>query len=162
MKPLVVVFGVSGCGKSTIGRTLATKLQVPFHDADDFHPTNNITKMRKGIPLSDQDRAPWLYLLSELLAREASNNGMVLACSALKESYRKILCQIVTPQFVLLDISFDEAAKRLSKRRHHFMPLSLLQSQFDTLEIPDESFSVSTENTKEEMILKIISNLGYS
>ncbi|GAT74268.1 shikimate kinase, partial [Microbacterium sp. HM58-2] len=132
--PLIVVMGVSGCGKSTVGAALAAHLRVPFRDADDLHPTSNVDKMSRGIPLTDHDRAPWLAAVGEELALHRSS-GMVIACSALKAAYRDIL-RTHAPGvfFVHLSVSKDVLAERMSARADHYMPLSLLESQLDTLE----------------------------
>ncbi|HET9876412.1 MAG TPA: gluconokinase [Mycobacterium sp.] len=129
----IVVMGVSGAGKSTVGAALAQRLKVPFADADDLHPSSNITKMAAGEPLDDTDRYPWLERIGEWLARHV--DGGVLSCSALKRSYRDQLrrhCPGVA--FLHLTGSPQLIARRQSNRADHFMPSSLLQSQFDTLE----------------------------
>eukprot|EP00873_Tetraselmis_striata_P010391 jgi/Tetstr1/430655/TSEL_020448.t1 len=138
---VVVVMGVSGSGKSTVGTLLAEALQCPFHDADDFHPPENIAKMKRGEPLSDADRLPWLQNLHRVLKGHADRGEQaVLACSALKASYRGVL-QGSIPQsaiaFVLLAPSRGELMARVSKRAaegSHFMPPALLESQLSTLE----------------------------
>lgn len=132
-RPPIVVMGVSGCGKSTVGAALAKRLEVPFADADDFHPAGNIAKMAGGEPLDDADRYPWLERVGEWLAGHA--DGGVMACSALKRSYRDQLrrhCPGVA--FLHLTGSPQLIARRQSARPGHFMPSSLLRSQFDTLE----------------------------
>jgi gluconokinase len=135
---LFVVFGVSGAGKTTVGRLLAERLGLEFLDADDFHSDENKTKMRFGIPLEDADRKYWLETLAgELKERSARGLGAVLACSALKKSYRETLAVQPDVKFVYLKGSFEEIAARLRNRPGHFMNPMLLQSQFDTLEEPD-------------------------
>jgi carbohydrate kinase (thermoresistant glucokinase family) len=132
--PLIVVMGVSGSGKSTVGALLADALQVPFTDADDLHPRSNVEKMAVGAPLTDDDRWPWLRLVGRALA-EASATGLVVACSALKRSYREaILAEAADTTFVLLSGSRDLLASRIGARKDHFMPASLLDSQLATLE----------------------------
>ena len=136
MKPLVVVMGVSGSGKSTVGERLAARLGVPFADADDFHPPENIRKMSAGTPLDDADRAPWLAAMADWLsARVRLDEGGVLVCSALKRRYRDRLRR-ATPALLFLHLDGPEEliARRLRARRGHFMPPSLLRSQFETLE----------------------------
>src|SRR6185295_1252338 len=136
----IVAMGVSGSGKSTVGAALAQRLRVPFADADDFHPPANIAKMTAGEPLNDDDRYPWLESIGAWLA-ERCDSGGVMSCSALKRKYRDQLrshCPDVA--FLHLSGSPEVIAKRQSSRPGHFMPASLLASQFDTLEPlePDE------------------------
>jgi gluconokinase len=140
----VVVMGVSGCGKTEIGRRLAQRLGAGFIDADDLHPPTNVEKMRQGIPLDDADRAPWLALLNARL-REAVAAGrpMVLACSALKQRYRETLADGVTGlRFVHLAGSREVIAQRLAARKHRYMPASLLDSQFTALELPTDAITI--------------------
>ncbi|QDU72553.1 gluconokinase [Mucisphaera calidilacus] len=133
-----VVMGVSGCGKSTIGKRLAQRLNLPFYDADDFHPQANRDKMAAGQPLNDHDRQPWLETLAHNIQSWASapEGGAVLACSALKRAYRDTLRSTPAVRFVLLVGSFELILSRMQQRSDHFMPATLLQSQFDTLETP--------------------------
>jgi gluconokinase len=129
----IVVMGVSGSGKSTVGAALAQRLRVPFADADDFHPPANIAKMTAGQPLNDDDRLPWLEAIGEWLADHG--DGAVMSCSALKRKYRDQLrrpCPDV--EFLHLSGSPEVIGKRQASRPGHFMPASLLKSQFDTLE----------------------------
>jgi len=137
---VIIVMGVTGCGKSTVGTALAARLDVPFLDADDYHPEANIAKMSQGIPLKDEDRWPWLDTLSEALKEQATNRGMaVSACSALRRIYRDHLV-VVTGEpilFAFLNGSRDTIAKRMAARTDHYMPTALLDSQFQTLEPPE-------------------------
>jgi gluconokinase len=140
----VVVMGVSGCGKTEVGRSLAQRLGASFIDADDLHPPANVEKMRRGIPLDDADRAPWLGLLNARL-REAVAAGrpVVLACSALKQRYRDMLAAGVPGlRFVHLSGSRELIAARLAARRHRYMPASLLDSQFAALEPPADAITI--------------------
>lgn len=132
--PLVVVMGVSGSGKTTIGAALAQRLRAPFADADDFHPQANIDKMSAGIPLTDDDRGPWLATIATWLAEHAATGG-VASCSALKRAYRDVLAA-AAPQafFVHLHGEPDVIAARVAGRPGHFMPTALVESQFATLE----------------------------
>jgi gluconokinase len=133
-----LVMGVSGCGKSTIARLLAEKLDWLFFDADDFHPVANITKMKEGIPLTDADRQPWLERLSGLLRSEvAAERHPILACSALRQSYRDTLLRGL-PGFRIVYLKGDRdlIASRMQNRPGHFMPAALLDSQFAVLEEP--------------------------
>ena len=134
-----VVMGVSGCGKSTVGQALAQRLDCPFYDGDDFHPAENVAKMSQGVPLNDDDRAPWLNRLADLIEDHlGKGETAVLACSALKERYRQ---QLQRDQkkviFVYLKGSFDLIWQRMQQREGHYMKAALLQSQFDALEEPD-------------------------
>ena len=137
--PVLVVMGVSGSGKSTVGAAVAQRLRVPFADADDFHPPANIAKMTAGQALDDDDRRPWLEAIGEWLA--AHPDGAVMSCSALKRSYRDQL-RSHAPEvcFLYLEGAREVIARRQASRPGHFMPASLLTSQFATLEPlqPDE------------------------
>ncbi|RDY61330.1 gluconokinase [Flagellimonas nanhaiensis] len=156
-KRILVVMGVSGTGKSTIGTLLAEKLDYPFFDGDDYHPEENIKKMNSGIPLTDDDRKGWLLKLNQI-ALENRHTGGVIACSALKNTYRGILKAGVGScmEFVYLEGSFDEVKSRLESREGHFMPIELLQSQFDTLEPPSNATTVSIMLSPEEIVKKIV------
>ena len=129
----IVVMGVSGAGKTTVGMQLATRLGVPFEDADALHPESNVAKMAAGTPLTDEDRAPWLRVVGQRLAE--SEAGLVIACSALKRAYRDAI-RAAAPDavFVLLTVDKSTLADRVSNRSGHFMPVSLLDSQLETLE----------------------------
>ena len=159
----VVVMGVSGSGKSTIGKLLAEKLGVPFTDADDLHPESNVAKMAAGTPLEDEDRWPWLALVGDALAA-ASTTGLVVACSALKRSYREaILAAAPDTVFVLLHGPRELLSERMGHRDDHFMPLGLLDSQLATLELlePDEpGFTVSITPSPEMIVDEIAGRLS--
>ena len=138
MRPLVVM-GVSGSGKSTVGAAIAQRFRVPFEDADDLHPSANIAKMSRGESLDDHDRYPWLELVGEWLA--VHEDGGVMSCSALKRKYRDQIRGIApNTRFLLLEGTPEVIAARQAARPGHFMPASLLHSQFATLEAlsPDE------------------------
>ena len=138
---LIVVMGVAGCGKSTVGTALAERLGKPFLDADDFHPASNVAKMSQGIPLTDDDRWPWLDSLAKALHSEAERVGMAIGgCSALRRAYRQRLIDTAGEPitFVFLKGSRDIIAERMAARSGHFMPTALLDSQFATLEPPEE------------------------
>ena len=156
---VIVVAGVSGSGKSTIGKLLAERLNLPFKDADDYHPQANVDKMAGGSPLNDTDRKPWLEILAHEIEGWAQSNGAVLACSALRESYRQLLSQKVAPQWVFLDGSFELLKSRLDNRKGHFFNSELLQSQLDTLEEPDYGIHVSIEPSPEAIVDEIIKKL---
>lgn len=146
-RPVVVVMGVSGSGKSTIGAALALRLGLPYLDADDFHPKANVDKMSKGLPLTDEDRWPWLSALGTAV-REAADTqgGVIAACSALKRAYRTWLSDAVGIPMVyaLLEGERDTLYRRMAARKDHYMPASLLDSQLAILEPPADDEPVLT------------------
>ena len=148
--------GVSGSGKTTFGKGLAKHFSMPFFDADDFHPEGNIEKMNRGIPLNDDDRWPWLAKLNSLL-KDNLGEGCILACSALKASYRHRLTNGLETevQLVYLKGSYDVIYQRMVMRENHFMPAELLQSPFDALEEPKNALVLDCDQSLEEMIGKI-------
>ena len=154
--------GVSGCGKTTVGRALAERLDATFLDADDFHPAASVEKMRAGTPLNDEDRTPWLATLNrELRERRLGGERVVLACSALKLRYREaITAQIVHVDWIFLDGSFEVIAERVRARANHYMPESLLRSQFEALERPDNAICISVELTTAEQVEAALSSLA--
>ena len=142
---IVIVFGVSGAGKTTIGKLLARELGWRFIEADDFHPTANVEKMRSGHPLTDEDRWPWLERLREQIKRAlAAGENAVLACSTLKRAYRDRLGVSEEVMFVFLRGDFPLVEKQLRSRHRHFMDPDLWQSQFDDLEEPQPDEHVLT------------------
>lgn len=156
---VVVVMGVSGCGKTTVGKLLADKLDLPFYDADKFHPTSNVEKMKSGKPLNDDDRKPWLEELANQIMEWNSEKGAVLACSALKESYRQLLVSKSNEvQFVYLIGDRDIILRRMNARKDHYMPPELLNSQFDALEEPGNAITFSIDKTPEALVREIISH----
>ncbi len=154
---IYIIMGVSGCGKSTVGKLLATKLNIPFFDGDNYHPKANVQKMANGFPLNDTDRKGWLQKLNEL-AIAHKNEGAVIACSALKEKYRTQLKQGLINQmvFVYLHGTFDQIYARLKARKDHYMPAKLLKSQFDTLEVPKNSIQISILKSPEDIVYQIM------
>lgn len=159
---VIIVMGVSGSGKSTVGPLLASKLNLPFKDADHFHPESNVQKMESGTPLTDADRKPWLEELNHSLKKWKDNGGAVLACSALKKTYRNILKKDLRDEeiiFIHLDGEKKLIAERLKKRYGHYMPASLLQSQFETLEEPQQAISVDIEPSPRQIVDEILSKL---
>ena len=157
----VILMGVSGSGKSTVGASLAQRLECPFLDADDFHPAANVEKMKRGIPLNDEDRMPWLARLhDELEHRLGSGASVVLGCSALKESYRKILEEGLSQiDFVFLDVDQLTLRERLGKRKDHFFPKELLESQFAALERPADAIVVDARLQFQDVVEQIVKGL---
>lgn len=155
--------GVSGSGKSTIGKLLAESLNIQFYDGDDFHPAENKLKMQSGIPLNDDDRYPWLKRLNGLAKESIAQSGCIIACSALMESYRTMLTQGFTEpvHWFFLEGEFDVIQKRLEKRQMHFMPAQLLMSQFDILEIPDYAIKISIDATPETIVKNILKAIEH-
>jgi gluconokinase len=166
VQPIVIVLmGVTGAGKTTVGRALAESLGWTFRDADDFHPAANVEKMRAGAPLDDADRAPWLASLHDLVARlVASRAHGVLACSALKQSYREALLPAGAPRgavaFVQLDVAPSLAERRLTERRGHYMPASLVASQFAALEEPRDALRMDAALPVSELVAQVRRALG--
>lgn len=160
---VIIVMGVSGCGKTTVGRLLADRLKLPFRDADHFHPEPNIEKMRAGIPLNDEDRKPWLENLNQSMRQWNREAGAVLACSALKKSYRDLLRNGFNPNeviFVFLKGNKELIAGRLKQREGHYMPPGLLDSQFKALEEPVNALTIFIEATPEDIVEQTISKLS--
>jgi gluconokinase len=152
----LVLMGVSGCGKTTIGKELSIALEIPFYDGDDFHSEANKEKMSRGHPLTDADRKPWLESLAVLLQEKTS---IILACSALKESYREVLRMAPDVRFVYLKGSCDLIQERLEERQGHFFNPRLLESQFANLEEPQDALVVSIEASSQEIALSIQNQL---
>lgn len=163
-QPVVVVMGVSGCGKTAVGSRLAQAIGVRFVDADDLHPPANVEKMRAGIALDDADREPWLALLNGLLREAAAaGQGMVLACSALRQRYRDTLAAGVPGlRFVHLTGRRELIAERLAARQHRYMPASLLASQFDALEPPADAVVVDVAAPLDQVVAAALRGLSPS
>ena len=163
---VIVLMGVSGSGKTTVGRALAEQLACPFYDGDDFHRPEQILKMSAGIPLTDTDRAPWLAELHHLLHTHLANGQMaVLACSALKKSYRQQLRGHNNKvHFVYLQGTFQQIYERMVSRPEHYMPPALLHSQFQTLELPgrDEALTIDISHPVPHLIATIHHQLGLT
>jgi carbohydrate kinase (thermoresistant glucokinase family) len=149
--------GVTGSGKTTVGGLLARRLGVPFHDADDFHPEANVKKMASGTPLTDEDRLPWLLRLAAEMPAWERAGGAVLACSALRQSYREILEGGGRDvRFIYLRAPQSLIAERVHGRRGHFMLETLVASQFATLEEPREALAVDVDRSPEEIVEAIL------
>jgi gluconokinase len=163
---IVVVFGVSGAGKTTIGKLLAEQLGWTFYEADDFHPPANIEKMQRGRPLTDKDRRPWLERLREQITRSfGAKENAVLTCSALKRVYRERLRINDTVRFVFLRGGYALIEKQLSHRRGHFMNTALLKSQFADLEEPgpdEDALTIDLRRTPQELVEEIKAKLGLA
>jgi len=157
---IAIIMGVSGVGKTTVGTVLAERLGWTFRDADNFHPQANVEKIRHGIPLTDADRLPWLAALRELI-RAAGDTGMVLACSALKQSYRDYLREgREDVAFVFLKGNRTLIEKRLEGRKDHFAGPEILDSQFKDLEEPEDALVVDASRDPQSIADEIISALG--
>ncbi|HEY2531470.1 MAG TPA: gluconokinase [Xanthobacteraceae bacterium] len=162
---ILVVMGVAGSGKSTIGTQLAIQLHWEFEDGDWFHPARNIDKMHNGIPLTDEDRAPWLIAIADFIDTTRSAGGhAVIACSALKRRYRTVIIgNRPDVRLIYLKGNMPLIARRIAARHEHFMPASLLQSQFDALEEPgpeERPIIASIEPHPREIVLQILAALN--
>ncbi len=155
-----LIMGVSGSGKSVVGRLLAQKLGWDFFDADDFHPPANIAKMASGLPLDDVDRIPWLGSLRGLVSFcLESNRPGILSCSALKESYRRyLIADNPAVRVIYLKGGFDLILSRMAARAEHFMKPKMLESQFDALEEPVDALIINIELSIDEIVEKIIAH----
>ena len=162
-----IVMGVSGCGKTTIGKKIAEAFDVPFYEGDAFHLPENVDKMSRGVPLTDEDRRGWLEALAELIRDklDAGESG-VLACSALKEKYRQQL-RVVPDRvrFVYLKGDYETIHDRMQGRSGHYMPPDLLKSQFDALEEPDDAFTISIDQPVDAILSEVmgyLKSIGYA
>lgn len=156
-----IIFGVSGTGKTTIGNLLSKKLNIPFYDADDFHPETNVAKMRSGQPLTDEDRMPWLQELARNIKTWAERENSILACSALKEEYRKTLALGNSKEirWIYLHQEMSIIEQRLQRRSNHFFKKEMLQSQFNDLEEPQYGLKVDVRKSPKEIVKFIIKSI---
>ena len=154
---IIILMGVTGCGKTTIGKQLAQELKWPFYDGDDFHPMANVEKMRAGIPLTDEDRDPWLAALQDLILEKLrANQPAILACSALKQKYRdRLHVDREKIRIVYLQGDYATIAERLAARTNHYMNPNLLASQFAALEEPNDALVVNIAQTPEAILAGI-------
>jgi gluconokinase len=160
---IVIVMGTTGSGKTTIGRLLAKSLGWEFVDADDFHPPANVEKMKHGIPLSDADREPWLKALHDKIVEwSAGKHNVVLACSALKQSYRDELRGSSEVKFVYLKGSYELFSRRVLSRKGHFAKQDLIASQFAALEEPTDAIVADAAQSPEEIVSEVRRQLGLA
>jgi len=161
---VIVVMGVTGSGKTTVGRAFASAHGWAFEDADDLHPASNIAKMRRGQPLTDSDRAPWLEAVRNSVVEFNGPAGPgIVACSALKDSYRRtVLADDRETVLVYLQGSHELIARRIKGRGEHFMPPSLLSSQFSDLEAPSEAILIDVDQTVAAIVKEIAEHTGLS
>jgi gluconokinase len=153
---IVVLMGVTGSGKTTVGKALAANLGWKYFDADQFHPVTNVAKMRAGVPLDDADRQPWLETLAQLISDNIhAGESAVLACSALKQRYRDTLSISDEVRFVYLKGDRTMIAERLRARRDHYMNPKLLDSQFETLEEPEDALAIDVTLPVDAIVQKI-------
>jgi carbohydrate kinase (thermoresistant glucokinase family) len=154
---ILIITGVSGSGKTTVGKLLAQQMNWPFYEGDDFHPPANIEKMKSGHPLTDEDRMPWLKSMRKLIEKLiAEKRSSVIACSALQESYRKILSDDLSEVwFVFLQATYEQIYPRMITRHGHFMPAELLKSQFDALEPPEDATVVDASQSPDTIAAEI-------
>jgi gluconokinase len=159
---ILIVMGVSGCGKTTIGRLLAQSLGCPFYDGDDFHPADNVAKMASGIPLTDADRAGWLDAIARRIAEHlAQGSEAVFACSALKQAYRqRLTLDPARVRFVYLQGGYELILWRMQQRPGHYMKPGMLQSQFAILEEPADAITVPIDLPPEEIVEQVLVKLS--
>jgi carbohydrate kinase (thermoresistant glucokinase family) len=157
---VIILMGVSGSGKTTLGRRLAEALKAPFYDADDFHSPENKAKMRRGIPLTDENRLPWLKTLAEEIQKWDKENFLtILACSALKQNYRDLLSKKGNIAWIYLKGDPELIRKRLGDRKGHFADESLLESQLASLEEPSNAIIVDIDGDSDKIVKSLIQKL---
>jgi len=156
---IYVIMGVSGSGKPTVGRAVASMLSMPFHDADSYHNLENLEKMKHNTPLQDVDRQGWIKLLSKKILKWNLQGNAILACSALRSEHRKQMAKNGGVVFVFLDGEYELIYQRLAKRKGHFFSASLLESQFANLERPKDSITVSVDSPVMNICSKIIKGI---
>lgn len=161
-KPVIFIMGVSGAGKSTLGKLLSLKLSLPYIEGDDYHSPENIAKMSAAQPLTDSDRQDWLESLNQLAIAHGKVSGCIIGCSALKKKYRNILAAGIesTVHWIFLEGSFETIAARLQQRKGHYMTATLLQSQYEALEVPENAIRVDINMRPDEIINFIVHKLS--
>jgi carbohydrate kinase (thermoresistant glucokinase family) len=159
---VIYIMGVAGSGKTTIGQKLSFKTGYAFYDADYFHPQKNIDKMKAGQPLTDEDRWPWLDNIHAFVSKQLESTNVILACSALKEVYRQRLSKGIDEQcrWVYLNGNYQTILQRMQSRTGHYMPATLLQSQFDALELPVNKIEVDITMTPGKIVDEIIAKIN--
>lgn len=161
LSKICILMGVSGAGKSTIGKLLSERLGWQFYDGDDFHPLENVEKMQQGIPLNDSDRYPWLKALRHLIDNlQNQQENAIIACSALRKDYRKLLQnndKNIT--FIYLQGTYQKIQERLQQREGHFMRVEMLNSQWQALEIPEDAIRIDISLSPAEIVNKILIHL---
>ncbi len=162
---VIIITGVSGSGKTSVGRALAERMEISFYDGDSFHPASNVAKMSSGIPLDDHDREPWLKAINGLIREKLPSASLIIGCSALKEKYRSLLTAGLDPSSILwvhLQGSYDLLYSRMKERAGHFMPADMLKSQFEAYEAPSQGILVDVGQDLNTIIDQIILNLDMS
>ena len=154
----IIIMGVSGSGKSTIGKLLSKKLNIDFIEGDEYHSNESLKKLSSGIALTDNDRIKWLNKLNSIIYKNVTHSSCVVSCSALKKKYRSILRKNISDRvkFVYLEGSYSLIYERLIKRKNHFMSKSLLRSQFNTLEIPSNSIKINVKSNQASIVKRIL------
>lgn len=157
---VLIIMGVAGSGKTSVGKLLSEKLDWQYFEGDAYHPKENVEKMSNGIPLNDKDRMPWLLKLRSIIEDSlAKGTNIILTCSALKESYRKILKVSDEVRFIYLKGGYELIEDRMMKRNDHFMKPGMLKSQFEALEEPKDALAIDIDNSCENIIDVILKNL---
>ena len=157
---VLILMGVAGCGKTSVGRMLAERLRWKYYEGDEYHPKENVEKMSNGIPLNDQDRMPWLLMLRTIIKDALSHNeNIILSSSALKEAYRKILKVNNQIKFIYLKGSYDLIESRMKLRKDHFMKSGMLKSQFEALEEPADAIVIDIDQPLEKIVEIILQKI---
>ena len=158
----IIIMGVSGSGKSTIGKLLSKKLNIDFIEGDEYHSNESLKKLSSGITLTDNDRIKWLNKLNSIIHKKVTHSSCVVSCSALKKKYRSMLRKNISNRikFVYLEGSYSLINERLIKRKNHFMSNSLLKSQFKALEIPSNSIKIDIRSNPVSIVETILKNIN--